>query len=59
MLTTGTIALFRSGFYKEARDLIVTIVRALGPDYSDEAAFRVRAENGQTFSAFAWELTAL
>lgn len=59
MLTTGTIAIFHSGFYRDAREIIVTIVRALGADYSDEAAFRVRAENGQVFSAFAWELTAL
>ena len=59
MLTIGSIALFRSGFYKEARNMIVTVIRDLGAEYSDEMAFRVRAANGQTFSAFAWELTAL
>ena len=46
MLTTGTTAIFHSGFCREVREIIVIIVRALGSDYSDEAAFRVRAEDG-------------
>lgn len=59
MLTIGQRVLFRSAFSRLLGDVVVTVVRDLGWDYSDEEAYQVRDETGARFNAFRSELTAL